>query len=215
MLGGWPRVPLPTDLTHLETSAQLGRRVAAVLDTEQAASGVTVAPFDTPLATLGRLVREGGGSLTAADFRVVSWGRGGNGAPVMPGAGNIAQRETYDAEEQAALEAAAERLEEDIASLVDRLGPPVDVRFNGVAYLKGVPQSVYQLTIGGYQVLKKWLSYRDEEIIGRPVTVAEAREGVAIVRRLTAYVLMQPALDASYEAIKATAHAWGNVHEPR
>lgn len=214
VLGGWPRVPLPADLTHLEASSQLGRRVAELLDTELAAPGVTSAPFDPPLAALGRLVREGGGSLTAADLRVVSWGRGGNGAPVMPGAGNIVERETYDLEEQAALAATAERLQEDIASIISRLGPPVDVRLNGVAYLKGVPQSVYHLTIGGYQVLKKWLSYRDEEVIDRPVTVAEAREAVAIVRRLTAYVLMEPALDANYEAIKVTAYSWGDAEEP-
>lgn len=78
-----------------------------------------------------------------------------------------------------------------------------------MTHLKGVPSSVYELTIGGYQVLKKWLSYRDREVIGRPIAVAEAREAVAIVRRLTAYVLMQPALDASYEAIKASAFDWG------
>lgn len=33
-------MPLPTDLTHLEASATLGRRVAALLDTEQVAPGV-------------------------------------------------------------------------------------------------------------------------------------------------------------------------------
>jgi hypothetical protein len=214
ILGGWPRVPLPTDLTHLEASAHLGRRVAALLDTEQSVSGVSMPPFDPPLATFGRLVRQGGGSLAAADLRVVSWGRGGHGAPVMPGSGSIGEREGYDAEEQASLAAASAQMEEDVATLIDRLGPPVDVRLNQLAYLKGVPQSVYELTIGGYQVLKKWLSYRDEEIIGRPITVAEAREAVAIVRRLTAYLLMQPALDVSYEAIKASAYPWDSVEEP-
>lgn len=214
ILGGWPRVPLPRDLTHLQASVHLGRRAAALLDTEQAVPGVSAAPFDPPLATLGRLVRQGGGSLVAADLRVVSWGRGGNGAPVMPGAGNIRERQTYDAEEQAALNTAAAQTGEDVAALINLLGPPVDVRLNEVAYLKGVPKSVYELTIGGYQVLKKWLSYRDEEITGRPATVTEAREAVAIVRRLTAYLLMQPALDASYEAIKANSYAWGDFEEP-
>jgi type ISP restriction-modification system protein/N-6 DNA methylase len=209
VLGGWPRVPLPTDLTHLEASARLGRQVAALLDTEQTSPGVTAAPFDPPLATLGRLVREGGGTLAPSDLEVTNWGRGGNGAPVMPGAGNVGERENYDAEELAALEAAAARLEEDVAVLLGRLGPPIDVRLNEVAFLKGVPQSVYEMTIGGYQVLKKWLSYRDQEVIGRAITVAEAREAVAIVRRLMAYVLMQPGLDASYEAIKASAFDWG------
>lgn len=208
ILGGWPRVPLPTDLTHLETSAAFGRRVAALLDTEQVAPGVTIAPYDAPLGTLGRLVREGGGALAASDLEVTSWGRGGNGAPVMPGNGNIRERDGYDAEERAALAIAAVATEEDVTALEARLGPPIDVRLNGVAHLKGVPSNVYELTIGGYQVLKKWLSYRDRAVIGRPITVAEAREAVAIVRRLTAYVLMQPALDASYEAIKARAFDW-------
>lgn len=169
---------------------------------------MTAAPYDPPLATLGRLVREGGGTLAESDLGVTNWGRGGSGSPVMPGSGNIGERDAYDAEERTAFEAAADRLGEDVAALVGRLGPPIDVRLNGVAYLKGVPQSVYELTIGGYQVLKKWLSYRHQEVIGRPVTVAEAREAVAIVRRLTAYVLMQPSLNASYEAIKASAYEW-------
>ena len=146
---------------------------------------------------------------------MVGWGRGGNGAPVMPGSGSIGERQAYDAEEQVSLAAASAQLEEDVATLIERLGPPVDVHLNQLAYLKGVPQSVYELTIGGYQALKKWLSYRDEEIIGRPMTVAEAREAVAIVRRLTAYLLMQPALDVSYEAIKANAYPWDSVEEPQ
>ncbi|MER8690024.1 type ISP restriction/modification enzyme [Mesorhizobium sp. M1136] len=208
ILGGWPRVPLPSDLIHLEASAALGRRAAALLDTEQVVPGVNVTPYDAPFGMLGRLVREGGGALAPSDLEVTSWGRGGNGAPVMPGNGNIRERDSYDVEERAALEEAALRLEEDVVALETRLGLPVDVRLNSLAYLKGVPSSVYQLTIGGYQVLKKWLSYRDREVIGRPITVAEAREAVAIVRRLTAYVLMQPALDVSYEAIKATACMW-------
>lgn len=204
-----PRVPLPTDLAHLEASAALGRRVAALLDTEQTAPGVTSAPYDVPFATIGRLVREGGGSLTGDDLEVTNWGRGGDGTPVMPGTGNTRERTAYDVEEQAALAAAATALEIDVTALEALLGSPVDVKFNEVAHLKGVPSSVYELTIGGYQVLKKWLSYRDREVIGRPITVAEAREAAAIVRRLTAYVLMQPALDASYEAIKASAFDWG------
>jgi len=208
ILSDWPRVPLPTDLAHLEASATLGRQVAALLDTEQAAPGTTAAPFDPPLATLGRLVREAGGTITASDLAVINWGRGGHGQPVMPGAGNIRERDTYDAEEQQALAAAAERLGLDVAVVTSLLGPPVDVRLNDVASLKGVPSTVYDMTIGGYQVLKKWLSYRDREVIDRPISVVEAREAVAIVRRLTALVLLYPALDSSYEAIKASAFDW-------
>lgn len=218
ILGDWPRVPLPTDLTHLQASAALGRQVAALLDTEQLVAGVTAAPYDAPFAILGRLVREGGGALAASDLAVTNWGRGGHGAPVMPGAGNIRERTTYDTDEQQALAATAERLQLDLALVTDLLGPPVDVRLNDVATLKGVPTAVYDLVIGGYQVLKKWLSYRDQEVIDRPMSVTEAREAAAIVRRLTALVLLYPALDASYEAIRASAFDWstnmGSAPEP-
>lgn len=82
----------------------------------------------------------------------------------------------------------------------------------------GVPTAVYELVIGGYQVLKKWLSYRDQEVIDRPMSVTEAREAAAIVRRLTALVLLYPALDSSYEAIRASAFDWsanmGSAPEP-
>jgi hypothetical protein len=29
---------------------------------------------------------------------------------------------------------------------------------------------------GGYQVIKKWLSYREHKLLGRPLTTDEARE---------------------------------------
>ena len=208
ILGDWPRVPLPTDLTHLNTSANLGRQVAALLDTEQAVPGIIAAPFYAPFAVLGKLVRRGGGSLAAADLTVTSWGRGGHGSPVMPGGGTIHERASYDLEEQQALAATAERLQMDITAVAELFGPPVDVQLNEVAILKGVPRSVYNMLIGGYQVLKKWLSYRDYEVIDRPITVAEAREAITIIRRLTALVLLYPALDASYEAIRASAFDW-------
>lgn len=209
ILGGWPRIPLPTDMTHFGTSAALGRRVAALLDTEQNVPGVTSGAVETPFVTVGRLTRVGGGPLTPAELIVnEGWGRGGSGAPVMPGSGRITVRESYDADELQALNSVAERLEEDLDMLLGRLGPPIDVHINQVAFLKGVPTAVWELTIGGHQVLKKWLSYRDQEVTGRPLTVAEAREATGIVRRLTALVLLQPSLDVSYEAIRSSAFMW-------
>lgn len=163
---------------------------------------------------LGRLSRVGGGSLGPADLAVIGWGSGGGGAPVMPGIGDARPRESYDVDELQALAATAERLEEDVDALMHRLGAPIDVHLNGVAFLKGVPSSVYDQVIGGYQVLKKWLSYRDQEVIGRSITVAEAREAVGIVRRLTGVILMQPALDASYVAIRAQAFGWAGTISP-
>ena len=63
-------------------------------------------------------------------------------------------------------------------------------------------------TIGGYQVLKKWLSYREQEVLGRALAATEAREVGSIIKRLTALVLMQPQLDANYRDVREAAFPW-------
>ena len=79
---------------------------------------------------------------------------------------------------------------------------------NDAAYWKNVPANVWEYFIGGYQVIKKWLSYRERELLGRALRVDEAREVTNIARRLTAIVLLQPALDENYRAVKGRAYAW-------
>jgi hypothetical protein len=78
---------------------------------------------------------------------------------------------------------------------------------NGIAWVN-VPVYVLDFSIGGYQVIKKWLSYREYEILGRPITPEEAREFTAMSCRLTALCLLQPALDESYHAVTASTFAW-------
>ncbi|MDQ2786716.1 MAG: hypothetical protein M3Y58_17140, partial [Chloroflexota bacterium] len=63
-------------------------------------------------------------------------------------------------------------------------------------------------TIGGYQVMKKWLSYREQPLLGRPLTPEEARDVTRMARRIAALLLLTPALDANYQAAKAAAYAW-------
>ena len=209
ILGGWPRFPLPTDLAALRASAALGARIAALLDTDEPIAGVTAGQITAPYAIFGRLARKGGGSLSASELAVTAgWGRGGLGQPVMPGPGRITEREAYASAELAQIDQAAATLGEPSDALIERLGLPVDVWLNDVAYWQAVPMSVWSFTIGGYQVLKKWLSYRDQEVMGRPLTASEAREASAIIKRLTALVLMQPQLDANYQALRSSAFPW-------
>ena len=111
-------------------------------------------------------------------------------------------------EEPAGWQAAAGPCGEPHDGLLARLGPPVDVWLNGTAYWRAVPKAVWEFRIGGYQVFKKWLSYREQSVLGRPLTLTEAREATGIVRRLAAIVLMQPDLDANYRAIRDDAYAW-------
>jgi hypothetical protein len=57
-------------------------------------------------------------------------------------------------------------------------------------------------TIGGFQVIKKWLSYREFGLLERPLTPDEAREVTHTARRIAALVLLQPELDKNYVAVK-------------
>ncbi len=92
-----------------------------------------------------------------------------------------------------------------------RLGN-VDVRQVGtfLAY-PNVPAGVWGYTIGGYQVIKKWLSYRELGLLGRPLTPDEAREVMNMARRVAAILLLQPQLDANYYGIKADTYEWPRV----
>ncbi len=185
----WPRVPLPDSAELLRASAALGARVAALLDPDTQVDGVTVGTPDPALAMVAVPTLRGGGAMTEADRDVTAgWGHAGKGGAVMPGRGRIVTR-AY-APDEAATGAAA-------ALLGDTTH---DVFLNADAYWRNVPEEVWSFTIGGYQVLKKWLSYRERPLLGRPLAPAEIRYVRDVARRLAALCLMAPALDANYRA---------------
>jgi len=68
-----------------------------------------------------------------------------------------------------------------------------------------IPASVWDYTIGGYQVIKKWLSYRESDLPRRALTKDEAREITNTTRRITALVLLGPSFDANYQQAKQGA----------
>jgi hypothetical protein len=78
-----------------------------------------------------------------------------------------------------------------------------DVYLNESACWKDIPAPVWDYTIGGYQVIKKWLSYREHDLLGRPLTPDEAREVTHMARRIAALILLQPELDKNYQVVKA------------
>jgi hypothetical protein len=57
---------------------------------------------------------------------------------------------------------------------------------------------VWEYTLGGYQVIKKWLSYREKPLLGRGLTVAEVRYVTETARRIAALLAMRPQLDENY-----------------
>jgi len=109
----------------------------------------------------------------APNFTInVNWGFFGAGSAVMPGRGKLTESDGC-----------------------------VDVYLNDSTYWSGIPQTVWEYTLGGYQVLKKWLSYRETRVLGRPLKPEEAREFMCNARRIAALLALNPALDANYRAV--------------
>jgi len=190
----WPRIPLPAAREVLEASAALGRQVAALLDTEQPVEGVTCGKVRPELQRVGLVSRVGGGALQpdAGELDVTAgWGHGGKGGVCMPGKGRYAARKPSRDEAHPAFG-----------------DTTYDVFLNGAAYWANVPKPVWDYTIGGYQVIKKWLSYRDRAVLGRGLRLEEASYVTEMARRIAALVLLQPELNANYERVKADTYDW-------
>ncbi len=63
--------------------------------------------------------------------------------------------------------------------------------------------------------MKKWLSYREYALLGRPLHAEEARYVTEIARRLAALRLLEPALDANYNAVRADPYPWPQTEQER
>ncbi len=212
----WPHIPLPKAREALEASAALGEQVAALLDTEKDVLGVTAGDPRAELRVIASVTREGGGQLKPEDLALTAgWGHRGQNDVVMPGRGRVIERD-YTREEQDAIRRGVDVLGLSHKEAFERLGDRTcDVYLNDVAYWRNVPKGVWGFVIGGYQVMKKWLSYREHAILGRPLTVEEAREVTYMVRRLAALRLLEPALDANYQQVKANTYPWSGLSEER
>jgi hypothetical protein len=57
-------------------------------------------------------------------------------------------------------------------------------------------------------VVKKWLSYREKALLGRDLTVEEARYVSEMIRRIAAILALGPELDENYERVKGDAFEW-------
>ena len=198
----WPRIPLPGwpdgntggAADELAASAARGRKLAALLDSDTPVPGVTEADPGAPsgsalrpeIAAVAVPSTVDGGNMTGDDFALTAgWGHFGSGEAVMPGQGRIVER-LWTADERAALNDA-------VASLGDTA---FDIYLNDQAYWRNIPAAVWSYKLGGYQVLKKWLSYREQKVLGRPLQPAEVQHFTDTARRITAIlslVVSEPA----------------------
>ncbi|HAJ28300.1 MAG TPA: hypothetical protein DCG53_13835, partial [Syntrophus sp. (in: bacteria)] len=89
-------------------------------------------------------------------------------------------------------------------------GGACDICLNDGACWRNVPETVWNFTIGGYQVIKKWLSYREKPLLGRGLTPEEVRYATEMARRLAALITLQSCLENNYHNVIQTTYLWTN-----
>ena len=181
---GWPRIPLPgwsdgeseSAAAVLARSAQRGRQLARLLDPDTPVPGVTDGALHPGIATIAVPATADGRNMTGADFAVTAgWGHSGSGDVVMPGQGRAVER-AYTPSERAALG--------DAAPMLGRT--TFNIHLNRNAFWRNIPAAVWTYKLGGYQVLKKWLSYRERSVLDRALTPQEVLDFMDITRRIAA-----------------------------
>ena len=180
----WPRIPLPgwpnggdrESAKALAESAARGRELAALLDPDTSVPGVTEGALRPDIAAIAVPATIDGHNMTGDDFALTAgWGHYGTGDAVMPGHGRAVER-AYKPEERTAMGNALSALGE----------TTFDIYLNARAFWRNVPAAVWTYKLGGYQVLKKWLSYRESGILDRPLKPEEVQHFADTARRIAA-----------------------------
>ena len=192
----FPRIPLPVKRYDLLASAALGSQIASLLNTRKGVNGVTSGKIPEILRTIGVAAHLEGGQFEDEDFLLTAgWGHTSQSGVTMPGKGKSELR-VYSEIETAAID------EEDKMRLGVRT---YNIYLNEVAYWRNVPEKVWNYYIGGYQVIKKWLSYREYDLLKRPLTLDEVTEITNMIRRISAILPLEPQLNKNYQKIKANS----------
>ncbi len=180
----WPRIPLPgwpdgEDVNAAEeiaVTAARGRDLAALLDPDKPVPGVTQAPLRPEIAAIAVPATADGHNMTGQDFSLTAgWGHYGAGDAVMPGQGRTVER-AYTPDERGTMGNALPTLGE----------TTFDIYLNTRACWRNIPAAVWTYKLGGYQVLKKWLSYRERPILDRPLSPEEVQHFTDTARRIAA-----------------------------
>ena len=158
----------------LAQSAARGRELARLLDSDKPVPEVTSGSLRPEIAAIAVPATTDGRNMTGNDFALTAgWGHYGTGGAVMPGQGRIVER-AFTPDERDAMGDALPALGE----------TTFDVYLNARACWRNVPAAVWGYKLGGYQVIKKWLSYRERGILGRPLTPEEVQHFTDTARRI-------------------------------
>ncbi len=189
----WPRIPLPGwpdgkaegAAQDLAKSAARGRELAKLFDTDSPVPGVTQGALRPEIAAIAVPSTVDDSNMSGDDFSITArWGHFGVGEAVMPGQGRIEQRK-YTADETNAL-----------SEVVRLYGDTThDIYLNDRAYWRNVPAAIWHYKLGGYQVLKKWLSYRERKVLGRALKPDEVGYFAEVARRIAAILVLTARTD--------------------
>ena len=183
----WPRIPLPgwpdgeTEgvAEALAESAARGRELARLLDSDAPVPGITQGVLRPEMAAIAVPATVDNRNMSGNDFSVtVGWGHYGSADAVMPGQGRVDER-AYAPDERVAMGDALSTLGE----------TTFDIYLNTRAFWRSVPSAVWNYKLGGYQVLKKWLSYRERSILDRPLLPEEVQHFTDTARRIGAILM--------------------------
>ena len=160
----------------LAQSAARGRELARLLDSNQPVPSVTSGRLPPEIVAIAVPATTDGRNMTGNDFALsAGWGHYGTGGAVMPGQGHIVERALTPAERAA------------MGDALSALGRTTfDVYLNARTCWRNVPAAVWRYKLGGYQVLKKWLSYRERDVLGRPLHPQEVQHFTDTARRIAA-----------------------------
>ena len=161
-----------------------------------------------------------GGNMAGDDFALTAgWGHFGQNEAVMPGQGRAVERpytpseraamgnppstssppvpadhvdaSTHNPPPTSALPVPADQVNASTGNPPPTLGDTTfDIYLNDRACWRNVPAAVWNYKLGGYQVLKKWLSYREHTILDRPLNPDEVHHFTNTARRITTILLL-------------------------
>ena len=78
-----------------------------------------------------------------------------------------------------------------------------DIHLNDRAFWRIVPAAIWRYKLGGYQVLKKWLSYRERTILGRPLSPEEVQHFTDTARQIARVLALISVSDPVTDTVSA------------
>ncbi len=179
----WAHVPIPRDWKLVESVAELGAKVATLLNPFADARSTVRAILGKDAQSLGTVARVGGGTVRASDFTVTFSYYGAAQGSWRPR--EVSGREAWR----------------------PRWGATTgDLYLNDTVFLQHVPERVWRYELGGYPVVKKWLGYRNADRRDKkPLTLVEVEHLGEMVQRLAAMLVLHEQLDLAYEGASADA----------